>query len=140
LSRFERAVARSRWMKVMSTEQKDDEDSEANEPSSDMMPAVPEALGLDPLLLALLRCASFLDLTAEEGVNPELAGEVLEHVGMYIQRLPDERLDEIQSDLETLEAHAAEQGWPGDLVEFIRDFLYNCGLGEDEADEPLGEA
>jgi hypothetical protein len=124
----------------MSTQQTDDEDTALDEPSTDMMPAVPEPLGLDPLLLALLRCASFLDLTGEESINPELAGEVLEHVGMYIQRLPDERLDEIQAELETLEAHATEQGWSSDLVEFIRDFLYNCGLGEDEADEPLGDA
>lgn len=121
----------------MSTEQTDDD---SDEPSSGMLPVVPEELGLDPLLLALLRCASFLDLTGEGGVNPELAGEVLEHVGLYVQRLPDERLDEIQAELETLEAHATEKGWSSDVIEFIRDFLYNCGLGEDDADEPAGEA
>ncbi|HMJ11326.1 MAG TPA: hypothetical protein VK524_07945 [Polyangiaceae bacterium] len=109
--------------------------------SSAMLPAVPEELGLDPLLLALLRCASFLDLSADESVNAELAGEILEHVGMYVQRLPDERLDDIQDQLESLDAYGVEQGWNSEVVEFIRDFLYNCGLGEDEeTEQPVGDA
>jgi hypothetical protein len=112
-----------------------------DERTSPMLPAVPEELGIDPLLLALLRSASFLDLSADEAVNAELAGEVLEHVGMYVQRLSDERLDDIQQQLETLEAYGVEQGWASEQVEFVRDFLFNCGLGEDEeADPPMGDA
>jgi hypothetical protein len=124
----------------MSAERENENEAVVEELESAMLPGVPEELALDPLLLALLRCASFLDLSGDEVVNAELAGEVLEHVGMYVQRLSDERLDEIQTQLETLEAYAVEQGWSSDVVEFIRDFLYNCGLGEDESEEPTGDA
>jgi hypothetical protein len=125
----------------MSTEQKEENDTVAGEVSPALLPAVPEELGVDPLLLALLRCASFLDLSGDEVVNADVAGEVLEHVGMYIQRLPDERLDEIHAQLEALEAHAQKEAWSSDVVEFIQDFLYNCGLGEDDdSDEPIGQA
>jgi hypothetical protein len=123
----------------MSESQEDAQDSIDNDAA--MLRAVPEELGVEPLLLALLRCASFLDLSGDDVVNAELAGEVLEHVGLYIQRLSDDRLDAIQAQLETLEAYAVEQGFSNELVEFIRDFLYNCGLGEDDSDdEPVGEA
>lgn len=106
-----------------------------------LLPVVPEELKLDPLLLALLRCSCFLDLSGEDGVDAQLAGEVLEHVGLYIQRLPDERLDELQAQLASLECYGSEQGWSEDLIEFIRDFLYNCGLGEDENGDgkPVGD-
>lgn len=126
---------------VMSAEREHEDHAEREQRASALLPAVPEELGIDPLLLALLRSASFLDLSADEAVNAELAGEVLEHVGMYIQRLSDERLDDIQQQLETLEAYAVEQGWVTEQIEFIRDFLYNCGLGDDdETDPPMGDA
>jgi hypothetical protein len=124
----------------MSAEREDEHDATEAELESAMLPAVPEELGVDPLLLALLRCGSFLDLSGEEVVNAEIAGEVLEHVGMYVQRLSDARLDEIEAQLESLQSYAVEQGWSSDLIEFIRDFLYNCGLGEEDADEPIADA
>ncbi|HEY6560366.1 MAG TPA: hypothetical protein VI072_23945 [Polyangiaceae bacterium] len=125
----------------MGAEQEQDDRADGGERASALLPAVPEELGVDPLLLALMRSACFLDLSADEAVNAELAGEVLEHVGMYIQRLSDERLDAIQDQLQTLEAYGIEQGWVTDQVEFVRDFLFNCGLGEDEdVEPPMGDA
>ena len=125
----------------MGAESEQEDRTGDDERASPMLPAVPDELGIDPVLLALLRSASFLDLSADEAVNAELAGEVLEHVGMYVQRLSDERLDDIQQQLETLEAYGIEQGWAAEQVEFVRDFLFNCGLGEDEdEDPPMGDA
>jgi len=124
----------------MGAEKEQDDPPDGGERASALLPVVPEELGVDPLLLALMRSACFLDLSADEAVNAELAGEVLEHVGMYIQRLSDERLDAIQDQLQTLEAYGIEQGWGADQVEFVRDFLYNCGLGEDEEEPPMGDA
>lgn len=99
-------------------------------------PLVPPELGIDPLLLGLIHCAAFLDLANDELVDSDVAADVLEGLEVYIQRLPPERLTEIQSQLERLEAYADESDWPEALVDFIADFLYSCGIGEedDEAD------
>jgi hypothetical protein len=116
----------------MGSEPDDDtlEDGE-DDAGAGLLPVVPTELGIDPLLIALLHAAAFLDLSDDESVDPELAGDVLEHVGMYVQRLPPERLLEIESQLSSLSAHAEAQGWPGELVDFVASFLYNCGIGEE---------
>lgn len=106
-----------------------------------MLPVAPEGLELDPVLLALLQCAAFLDLSSDEDVRPEGAGDVLEHVGMYVQRLGDEELDELESQLDDLAEHGASAGWPEELVQFVASFLENCGIvtedavGDDDADD-----
>jgi hypothetical protein len=103
-------------------------------------PLVPPELGIDPLLLALIHCAAFLDLASEDLVDPDAAGDVLEGLEAYITRLPADRLTEIQGQLERLEQYAEESGWPHELVEFVADFLYSCGIGEeDEAADGSGE-
>lgn len=104
-----------------------------------MMPDVPEDLDIDPLLVALLQCAAFLDFADDQIVHPDAAGEVLENVGLYVQRLPAERLDDIGDQLEILAEHGAAAGWSEDMVEFVREFLYNCGIGDDEDDESDGD-
>ncbi len=123
----------------MSSEREDDEE----EPISGgvdglMMPSVPESLGIDPLLLALLHTTAFLDFSDDDTVEPEAANEALERVEQYVQRLPDERVSALQADLEKLEEHATQAGWPEDMIDFVRDFLYNCGIG-DEDDEDADE-
>jgi hypothetical protein len=100
-----------------------------------MMPSVPAELGIDPLLLALLHTTAFLDFSDDDAVEPEAANEALERVEQYVQRLPDERLASLQADLEKLEEHATQVGWPEDMIDFVRDFLYNCGIGDEEDDE-----
>jgi hypothetical protein len=101
-------------------------------------PLVPPELGIDPLLLGLIHCAAFLDLASDELVDSDVAADVLEGLEAYIQRLPAERLIEIQGQLERLEAFAEEAEWPEELVDFISDFLYSCGIGEDDEDADGG--
>ncbi|HLV22724.1 MAG TPA: hypothetical protein VKZ49_17660 [Polyangiaceae bacterium] len=98
------------------------------------LPIVPPELEIEPLLLAVLHCAAFLDLAGEESVDEQDAGDVLEHIGMYVQRLPAPRLAELEQQLVRLQEHGKKASWPEPLVEFIADFLYNCGIGEDDDD------
>lgn len=122
-----------------SEDDRDEEVDESVESDSFMMPVVPENLRIDPLLAALLHCAAFLDFSDDDAVDPQAAGDVLEHVGMYVQRLPAERFDEIQEQLDRLEDHAQNAGWPEDMIEFVRDFLYNCGIGDEEEETDDGD-
>ncbi len=110
-----------------------DEEQQQNEGA--MIPVVPEDLDVDPLLVALLHCAAFLDFADDRLVHPDAAGEVLEHVGLYVQRLPAERLEDIGDQLEILAEHGAGAGWSEDMIEFVREFLYNCGIGDEDEDE-----
>lgn len=112
--------------------QDDDSEEQADSISEAFLPLVPTELGIDPILLALLQTAAFLDLSDDDSVDPEFAGDVLERVGLYVQRLPAERVPELQSQLGRLHAHAVEAGWPPDLSEFVGQFLYNCGLGDED--------
>lgn len=100
-----------------------------------VLPVVPEDLGIDPLFVALLHCAAFLDLADDEVMDPEAAGDALEHVGLYVQRLPPARLKEVEAQLAKLAAHAKSAGWPPDAVSFVEEFLYSCGIGDDKGDE-----
>jgi hypothetical protein len=100
------------------------------------MPALPESLGVDPLLAALLHVTAFLDFADDDVVEPDAANEALEQVETYIRRLPAARVEEIQAQLDKIEEHAEQAGWPEDMIDFARDFLYNCGLGdEDDGDD-----
>ncbi|HMR04558.1 MAG TPA: hypothetical protein PKA88_02255 [Polyangiaceae bacterium] len=100
-----------------------------------VLPVVPAELGLDPLLSALLHCVAFLDLADDDLMDPDAAGDALEHVGMYVQRLPEERLAAIAEDLAKLQAHAEQSGWTDAQCEVVRDLLYSCGIGDDRGDE-----
>lgn len=95
------------------------------------LPEIPAELGLDPVLAALLHCAAFLDLSADDVVDAEAATEVLEHVGLYIQQLSPERQEQVGEQLERLRQHAEKAGWSDDAIDFVDDFLYSCGIGED---------
>lgn len=105
-----------------------------NDVTDFVMPVLPEELGVDPLVAALLHVTAFLDFADDDSVEPEAANEALEHVEMYIRRLSPERVEEIQTQLDKVEDHAEKAGWPEEMIDFTRDFLYNCGLGDDEDD------
>jgi hypothetical protein len=97
-----------------------------------MLPVVTDELAVDPLLLALLQCAAFLDFADDETVEPNSATEVLDHVAYYVRRIPAERLGQLQSQLRRVEEHGAAEGWPPELVEFVGDFLDNCTADDDD--------
>ncbi len=121
-------------LRLKMPDSEDDIEGEGLDPSEYVMPVVPPELGLDPLLVAVLHCAAFLDFAEEALVEPDAAGDTLEHVGLYMQRLPAEQLARIESDLDRLAAHAQAAGWPEPMIEFVGDFLYSCGIGEERDD------
>jgi hypothetical protein len=112
-----------------------DEQGEAKEKDGGfefMLPVVPEELEVDPVLLALLHCAAFLDFAEDDAVDPDLATEVLDHIAYYVRRAPAARLEQMRAELKRVERHAAEERWPAELVEFVGEFLDNCTSEEDE--------
>ncbi len=108
---------------------------EARADDEAIMPLVPASLGVDPVLLALLHVASLLDFADDEAVDADAANAALERVEECMQRLAADRLEAIQADLDRIEEYGAEHGWSEEMTDFVRDFLYNCGLGEDDEDE-----
>ena len=51
------------------------------------MPVIPESLGVDPVLAALIHVAAFLELSGDDAVHPDWAVEALEYVAHYLHRL-----------------------------------------------------
>jgi len=89
------------------------------------------------LLSALLHTAAALDLSDDEVVHPDAARGVLERVGLYVQRLDDEDVERVASELERLLDHAKQAGWPEEARDFVRDFLEHCGFAvEEDGTEP----
>ena len=101
------------------------------------MPLIPEELELSPLLSALLHLASFLDISDEPVVESKAAGETLARMGLYVQRLDDDSIDSLADELDVLSEHAKKAGWAPEAIEFIAQFLENCGFAlEGEEEEP----
>jgi hypothetical protein len=99
-----------------------------------MLPVIPPELGIEPLLLALLQLAGFLDLSDDQLVDAGAATDALEHLGLYVQRLDEKRLAELQAQLDRLLDHAQKSNFLPEQIEFIKDFLFNCGVLDDESD------
>lgn len=94
-----------------------------------VLPLIPPALGVHPLLLAVLHAVVFLDGSAEDIVDPDAAAEALEYVASYLQRLQGAELRRVQEDLACLAAYAAQQKWPKQSVRFFKEFLRDFGIG-----------
>jgi hypothetical protein len=105
------------------------------EETSGFLPPIPAELEIDPLLAAVLHCAAFLDLSEDDVIDPDAAVATLEHVGLYVGRLAEGRVAELQGQLDRLAAWGKEHDWPEEAVEFTARFLYNCGVGDDESDD-----
>jgi hypothetical protein len=95
-----------------------------------VFPLIPAELGVHPLLLAVLHAVVFLDGSADEIVQPDAAAEALEYLVGYLQRLEGAELRWVQEDLKVLAALARQEDWPRPMVQFLRDFLSNYGVGE----------
>ncbi|MEZ4373265.1 MAG: hypothetical protein AB7K71_17035 [Polyangiaceae bacterium] len=98
------------------------------------LPEIPEELGLDPVLCALLQVAYFLDMAEDEVVSAEFATPNLERVGLYIQRLDDEHLDELEAQLAELVEHAISARWSAEQREWLSSFLEHCGIEVQDED------
>ena len=99
-----------------------------------VFPLIPPELGVHPLLLAVLHAVVFLDGSEEEIVNPDAAGEALEYLAGYLQRLDGEDLRRVREDVKTLETFARQEKWSSQEVRFLKSFLSEFGV------EPEGEA
>jgi hypothetical protein len=96
-----------------------------------VFPLIPPELGVDPLLLAVLHAIVFLDGSEQDVVNADAAGEALEYLATYLQRLEGPQLQRVREDLETLAAYARSEQWPKQQVRFLKEFLTDHGVGEE---------
>lgn len=93
-----------------------------------MFPLIPDELGVDPLLLAVIHSAVFLTGSESGIVDPEAADDAMGYVIGYLQRLEGARLQRVQEDLHTLVAYARQEKWPKQEVRFLQDFLLSLGI------------
>lgn len=96
-----------------------------------VLPEIPAELGVHPLLLSVLHAVVFLDGSEDEVVNPDAAGEALEYLAVYLQRLTGPDLLRAREDMATLAAFARQEGWPKQVVRFFKEFLEEFGVGEE---------
>jgi hypothetical protein len=97
-----------------------------------VFPVIPEELGVDPLLLAVLHATVFLDGSEKDIVNPAAARETMEYLIDYLRRLKGPRLRQAREDFTCLAAYAREQEWPKMQVRFLKEFLENYEIGPEK--------
>jgi hypothetical protein len=100
-----------------------------------VMPTLPRTLKIDPLFASLLHLASFLELSDEDAVDPDWSVEAMESVGAYLQKMSPEQVEEIQSQLGRIVAHARKKKLNPDFIEFAAGFLENFGIGDELEDD-----
>lgn len=96
-----------------------------------VFPVIPPELEVDPVLLAALHAAVFLDGSTRQVLDPDAAAEVLEYMASYFQRLGGERLGRVREDMECLVAYAQQQSWAREEVRFLKTFLKGFGVRGD---------
>jgi hypothetical protein len=94
-----------------------------------VFPLIPEELGVHPLLLAVLHAYVFLEGSEETVLNGAAAGEAMEYLATYLQRLQGAELRRVKEDLVALVSFAKEDDWPKQQVRFLQDFLKENGVG-----------
>jgi hypothetical protein len=98
-----------------------------------VFPLIPAELGVSPLLLAVLHATVFLAGSSDELVDPDAAGEALEYMAEYLQRLDGATLDRVREDMAALVAFARQEKWAKQLVQALKTFLDDYGIGKGEA-------
>jgi hypothetical protein len=94
-----------------------------------VFPEIPEELGVSPLLLAVLHAIIFLAGSTEDVVDPAAADEALGRMAEYLQRLDGEQLRRVREDMACLVAYAKQAKWPRPLVQALKTFLSDFGIG-----------
>jgi hypothetical protein len=94
-----------------------------------VFPPIPEELGVQPILLALLHAMVFIDGSTDEVIDPEASNEAMEYILTYLQRLKSPLLDRVQEDIGCLLDFAKQQGWPKQQQVFLKSFLSDYGIG-----------
>jgi hypothetical protein len=100
-----------------------------------VFPLIPEELGVDPLLLAVLHAVVFLAGSDDEIVNPDAAEEARQYVADYLQRLKGPALQRVREDMLCLTTFARKEKWPRQLTQFLKNFLADHGVGEEGESE-----
>jgi hypothetical protein len=98
-----------------------------------VFPLIPAELGIHPLLLGVLHATVFLAGSDDEVVNADAAVETIEYLAAYLQRLEGPELERVRADMECLADYGRREKWPRRDIEFLRRFLADCGVGEQEA-------
>jgi hypothetical protein len=97
-----------------------------------VMPELPTSLRVDPIVAAPLHVAAFLELSGDDTVDPDSAVEAMEHIGVYLGRLPARRMAAIREQLARVAAHAKAQRWGTEPVEFFTEFVEHFGLSDED--------
>jgi hypothetical protein len=95
-----------------------------------VFPLIPEELGVNPLLLAVLHAIVFVDGSTAEVVDRAAAEEAAHYLAAYLRRLRGRDLQRVREDVETLLGFARQEKWPRDQIAFLRGFLADYGVGE----------
>ncbi len=95
-----------------------------------VFPLIPEELGVNPLLLAVLHATVFLAGSDDEVVEPAAAEEALQYLAGYLQRLDGERLRQVREDMVCLTTFAKQDKWPKQLIRMLQNFLKDYGVCE----------
>ena len=94
-----------------------------------VFPLIPPELGAHPLLLAVLHATVFLSGSDDDVVHPAAADEAVQYLADYLQRLAGDDLRRAREDLACLTAFARQEKWPKQLVQALKTFLDDYGIG-----------
>jgi hypothetical protein len=94
-----------------------------------VFPQIPPELGVHPLLLAVVHATVFLAGSDAAVVHPDAADEALHYLAGYLQRLAGADLRRVREDLACLVAFARQEKWPRQLVQSLKSFLADYGIG-----------
>jgi hypothetical protein len=97
-----------------------------------VFPSIPQELGVNPLLLAVLHATVFLAGSDEQIVQPDAAEEAVGAIARYLQRLDGELLRGVKEDMTCLVIYARQQKWPRSMVQALKTFLADLGVEEEE--------
>jgi hypothetical protein len=94
-----------------------------------VFPEIPAELGVNPLLLAVLHATVFLAGSDDEVVHPAAADEAVQRMADYLRRLDGDLLRQVREDMACLVSYARQQQWPKQLVQSLKSFLADFGVG-----------
>ncbi len=98
-----------------------------------VFPLIPPELAVNPLLLAVLHATVFLAGSDDEVVDADAAGEAMEYMAGYLQRLDGALLQQVREDMVCLATFAKQEKWPKQLVRVLQSFLKDYGIEKGEA-------
>jgi len=113
-------------------DREEDGDSTEGAEGAAIFPLIPADLQVHPLLLALLHAMVFIDGSTEDVIDPEAADEAMQYLVTYLHRLKGPHLAGVLEDIDCLLAYAKKQGWPKQQQTFLKSFLADYGIVENQ--------